>query len=66
MVDNHFIIDFNNIQSDIIKSYYKINYPPIIIKVFSGDLIFSLYNKIIFIYIIKFKNSNGDMKEIKL
>jgi hypothetical protein len=65
-VNNHLTTGLSNVQLDIIKSYYKTDYPLIIVKALSRDLAPFLYNKAGPAYAIEFKSSNGDIKEAKL
>jgi hypothetical protein len=65
-VDNHLTTGLSDAQPDIIESYRKTDYPPIVVEALSGDLAPSSYNEAGPAYTVEFKSSNGDMKEAKL
>lgn len=65
-VDNHLTTGLSDAQPDIVESYRKTDYPPIVVEALSGDLAPSSYNEAGPAYAVEFKSSNGDMKEAKL
>ena len=65
-VDNHLTMGLSDAQPDIVESYRKTDYPPIVVEALSGDLAPSSYNEAMPVYAVEFKSSNGDMKEAKL
>jgi hypothetical protein len=65
-VDNYFTIGLNNIKLDIFEFYYKTNYPPEVVDILSNTFTFIIYNITILIYVIKFKNCDGNMVEVQL
>jgi hypothetical protein len=65
-VDNHLTTGLSDAQPDIVESYRKTDYPPIVVEALSGDLAPSSYNEAGPAYAVEFKRANGDMKEARL
>jgi hypothetical protein len=62
-VDNHLTTGLSDASPDIVESYRRTDYPPIVVEALSGDLAPSSYNEAGPAYAVEFKS---DMKEAKL